>query len=58
MAQEASDVAAKSVGEKASPFPLLSTGASVIISFPERMCVASVRRFPEYLIVDVAILRR
>ena len=29
-------VATVSVGEKACPRPLLSTGASVIISFPER----------------------
>ena len=33
--QEASEVATKSVGEKASPLPKLSIGASVIIVFPE-----------------------
>ena len=35
--QDAKAVATKSVGEKASPLPLLSVGASVIISFPEAM---------------------
>jgi hypothetical protein len=35
--QVASEVASKSVGEKASPFPLLSTGASVIKAFPDLM---------------------
>ena len=43
---EANAVATRSVGEKASPFPLLSVGASVIIVFPERRCVASVLREP------------
>jgi hypothetical protein len=33
--QEAKPLATESVGEKASPFPLLSVGASVIISEPD-----------------------
>ena len=33
--QNNTPVATKSVGEKASPLPLLSTGASVIISVPD-----------------------
>ncbi len=32
-------VATKSVGEKDSPLPLLSTGASVIISILDAKCV-------------------
>ena len=42
------DVASKSVGENDSPFPLLSTGASVIRVFPDGPCVAEHRRFPSY----------
>ena len=38
----------KSVGENDSPFPLLSTGASVIRVLPEGPCVAVQRRFPSY----------
>ncbi len=36
----------KSVGEKASPFPWLSMGASVMTSEFDRVCVMRVRRFP------------
>ncbi len=46
--QEASAVATISVGEKASPFPLLSTGASVISWLPDLICFASVRSWPMY----------
>ena len=44
-----------SVGEKASPFPLLSTGASVINFLPEAECVFSVLNSPKYdpLAVDI-----
>jgi hypothetical protein len=44
--QEAKEVATKSVGEKCSPEPLLSLGASVTIFSPEEW-VASVRSLPE-----------
>jgi hypothetical protein len=40
--QLAREVAAKSVGEKYSPFPLLSIGASVFKEFPERLWIAFV----------------
>jgi hypothetical protein len=46
----------KSVGEKASPLPLLSIGASVIIFNPEATCVASVLKLPRYFTVDVVII--
>src|SRR5689334_16855495 len=42
-------VATKSVGEKASPFPLLSLGASVEIVACEGPCVASQCKSPVYL---------
>ena len=51
--QDASAVATKSVGEKASPFPLLSIGASVIILFPDLIWIASVLRAPLYTTLDV-----
>ncbi|SUZ60690.1 uncharacterized protein METZ01_LOCUS13544 [marine metagenome] len=42
--QDPNAVATRSVGENASPLPLLSTGASVMIFSPEAMCSASVLR--------------
>src|SRR3954449_712180 len=42
-------VATRSVGEKASPFPLLSLGASVEIVACEGPCVASQCKSPVYL---------
>src|SRR6185295_4529873 len=48
--QVPSAVATRSVGEKASPFPLLSVGASVAIFEVEGPCVASQWRSPVYLI--------
>ena len=45
--QDDSDEATKSVGEKASPFPLLSVGASVIILSLEDIWTDSVLRFPK-----------
>ena len=47
IAQEASDVAKISVGENASPFPLLSVGASVIKVSPDFKCLQAVRKFPK-----------
>ena len=44
---EKEDEATKSVGEKASPFPLLSVGASVTIFSLEDMWTDSVLRFPK-----------
>ncbi len=55
---EARDVATKSVGENASPFPWLSTGASVNIFVPDAMCSHEVRRFPKYETRAVAIAQR
>jgi hypothetical protein len=46
-------VATKSVGEKASPLPWLSTGASVTILLPDDKCVAMVRKLPSYKTVEV-----
>ena len=40
--------ATKSVGEKALPFPLLSTGASVIIVSEDFKCVECVLSSPRY----------
>jgi len=40
-------VANKSVGEKASPLPLLSGGASVMILFPDLTWIASVQSSPK-----------
>ena len=45
--QDDNDEATKSVGEKASPFPLLSTGASVTILSLEDTWIDSVLRFPK-----------
>jgi hypothetical protein len=45
----------KSVGEKDSPFPLLSKGASVNSAFPERTWVAWVLKFPKYELFIVGI---
>jgi hypothetical protein len=45
----------RSVGEKASPFPLLSRGASVINAFPERTWVAWVLKLPRYELFIVGI---
>ena len=44
-----------SVGENASPFPLLSTGASVMNVCPEAKCLSSVRNSPIYFPLAVAI---
>ncbi len=41
-----SAVATKSVGEKASPLPLLSVGASVIRALDDLRCIAFVLRLP------------
>jgi hypothetical protein len=49
--QEAREVHNKSVGEKASPLPWLSTGASVINVLPDFRCSALLRRFPWYEMV-------
>lgn len=51
--QMPSEVAARSVGENASPLPLLSTGASVINDCPDFKCVTSSLRSPMYLKDDV-----
>ena len=50
--QDPKAVATKSVGENASPLPLLSIGASVIIVSPEDKCTASVLRLFLYTIFD------
>src|SRR5438552_8817601 len=47
--QVPSAVATRSVGEKASPLPLLSAGASVGIFDLDGPCVASQCRLPVYL---------
>jgi hypothetical protein len=44
--QVASDVAVRSVGEKASPRPLLSVGASVMMDCPDWRCVQVLRSAP------------
>ena len=46
-------VATRSVGEKASPKPLLSRGASVAMVVPDRLCTAVVCSDPVYVIVAV-----
>ena len=46
MAQEARDVARISVGENASPLPLLSVGASVIMVSLDFICVQAVLSLP------------
>ena len=43
----ANALATVSVGENASPFPLLSIGASEIISEPEDKCIDDVRKSPK-----------
>jgi hypothetical protein len=45
-----------SVGEKVSPSPWLSFGASVLISDPESKCIAVVLKSPRYLISNVLII--
>ena len=47
MAQDASEVAKRSVGENACPLPLLSVGASVIMVSPDFRCLAAVLKFPK-----------
>src|SRR5688572_30692252 len=54
--QVARDVAMRSVGEKRSPFPLLSTGASVSKWEPDLSCVHIVRSAPSYTTKDVIML--
>src|SRR5262245_59388427 len=49
-------VATRSVGEKASPFPLLSLGASVEIFACEGPCIASQCKSPVYLTETWTIL--
>src|SRR5206468_4718849 len=51
----ASAVATRSVGENASPFPLLSVGASVAILDCEGPCVASQCKSPVYSIETLTI---
>lgn len=51
--QLARPVATVSVGEKASPFPWLSTGASVLYSLPEVRCRQLVRKLPSYVTFEV-----
>ena len=53
---EAKEVAAKSVGENASPLPKLSIGASVTIELEDDTWTALVLNSPEYIIFEVAIL--
>ena len=48
------DVASRSVGEKASPRPLLSNGASVTSSLPDFTCTALVLSSPMYSGTDRA----
>lgn len=56
--QVARDVAVESVGEKDSPLPWLSTGASVTISVPEARCVAWQRSSPVYItLAKITFLR-
>jgi hypothetical protein len=53
--QLAKAVATKSVGEKASPLPWLSMGASIVILFPDCKCIASDLKFPMYSLFAVII---
>src|SRR6266699_1429938 len=53
--QVASAVATRSVGENASPLPLLSVGSSVEISDCEGPCVASQCKSPVYLTETLTI---
>jgi hypothetical protein len=54
--QLANPLAIVSVGENASPLPLLSNGASEIISEPDCRCIEEVRKSPKYVTLDVAII--
>ncbi len=54
--QLAKPVATVSVGEKASPLPLLSRGASVMNLFPDLRCSHSVLRSPRYVTFEVFTL--
>ncbi len=54
--QLANPLATVSVGENASPFPLLSSGASEIISEPDCKCMDDVRKSPNYVTFEVAII--
>src|ERR1700730_12631564 len=54
--QVPSAVATRSVGENASPLPLLSVGASVAIVDCDGPCVASQCRSPVYLISTLTML--
>jgi hypothetical protein len=54
--QLASPVAIVSVGEKASPFPLLSVGASVINVVLDFKCSQDVLRFDWYVTLAVLII--
>src|SRR6478735_12476774 len=54
--QVASDVASRSVGEKRSPLPLLSVGASVSKEDWERKWVHSVLNSPLYNTEDVIVV--
>jgi hypothetical protein len=47
--------ATRSVGEKFSPLPLLSTGASVVITLPDLRCRISVLKSPRYFVFAVSI---
>src|SRR6266404_119984 len=53
--QVPSAVATRSVGENASPLPLLSVGASVAIFDCDGPCVASQCRLPVYLMSTLTI---
>jgi len=49
------EAAKRSVGEKDSPFPWLSTGASVTKIAPDGPCVVVQRKFPSYVAVNFTI---
>ena len=53
--QVLSEVAKRSVGENRSPFPLLSTGASVSKLLPDRRCVQTVLSSPSYSTIEVIL---
>jgi hypothetical protein len=58
MMQVPSAAATRSVGEKASPLPPLSTGASVVIVFPDGPWLAVRCSQPSYVIsTSTAIMR-
>ena len=50
------DEANMSVGEKNSPFPLLSSGASVVSLLPDCVCSISVLRLPRYTVFIFVII--